>query len=114
MIKNREFCNICGKKLDHITFCDDPCFYVYKCDDCGYYVILYETQTGESLDIPVIDKCKLDEYKKSHNDINYDRTIFLIGNNKQINSSKNNNFEKHLKHGKFNFDKVIYLNRNED
>ena len=113
MFKQRTSCNICGKKLDHKTLNNDPYFYLYKCDDCGYYVSLDEIYNYmEPIDSPIISKSALDNYKSKHDDIDFDYTCMIIGNTEDINHAKNNNFEKCLQKNKFSFDKVVYVNIN--
>lgn len=109
MFTDRTKCNICGRKINHYTPCHDPLFYVYKCDDCGYYVSLREIQKYmENINSPIISKDMLEKYK-ANNKYDYGYTVFLIGNKTEIEYAQKSHFEKYLQTGPFHFNNVIYL-----
>lgn len=110
MFIDRTKCNICGQILNHCTLCNDPYFYVYKCDSCGYYVPLREIQKYmENINSPIISKDVLEKYKFDNQQYDYEYTVFLIGNKAEIEYAQNSHFEQYLQTGQFHFNNVIYL-----
>ena len=111
MLKDRNNCNICNKKLHHYTLCHDPYFYVYKWESCGFFVLFKEMQKYmEIIEYPIIEKSILENFKQSNPQIDYDSSVFLIGNHDEIQKAKEPHFEQYLQKGQFHFVNIIYLN----
>ncbi len=110
MLLNKNYCLICGEKLEEKINIPDPKSRFYKCGNCGYYLPLEEFD-GLARTRLLTTKRRPEliqtiENIKKENPYFYDNFLFVIGTRDEINGFNYSDLKRTLIDRKF---KIHYI-----
>ncbi len=112
-------CVFCENLID-INNIPDPTYDIFCCVECGNYVLADRICLEEELlnyDKKTL-KSNIEKYKERNPDIDYSKTIFIVGRKKNINTITQNETSSIFKQLKTNYANVVeiylYMYNNEE